>query len=267
MKKISFYFSFVICSLFVSKAYAQPCVDPNQIDLDVMCIQVYDPVCGCDGVTYTNSCHAINYGGVTSYTPGPCCVDQNQIDMDVVCTQVYDPVCGCNGVTYTNSCYATNYGGVTSFTAGPCSTTPTEECSDLNGIDFGQCLAILGYGVMNGSCNVISGCGEVVNNIDYSPAIYPTIEECQACLNSEVQTLNELYIQLYPNPAGEQINILLDEVASIDYSIIDLYGRTLSSGSLTEGLNSISLIEIGSGNYLIIFSKDDKKIVRTLQKL
>jgi len=48
------------------------CVDSSQIDLTALCPAVVDPVCGCNGVTYNNSCEAINYGGVTSYTAGPC---------------------------------------------------------------------------------------------------------------------------------------------------------------------------------------------------
>jgi hypothetical protein len=35
------------------------------------CIEVYDPVCGCNNVTYSNSCHA-ECAGITEYTMGKC---------------------------------------------------------------------------------------------------------------------------------------------------------------------------------------------------
>ena len=48
------------------------CVDSSLIDLTALCPTVYLPVCGCDSITYSNSCEALNYGGVVSYTDGAC---------------------------------------------------------------------------------------------------------------------------------------------------------------------------------------------------
>ena len=48
------------------------CIDPLLIDSTTACTFLWDPVCGCDGIEYANDCIAENYGGVTSWTSGPC---------------------------------------------------------------------------------------------------------------------------------------------------------------------------------------------------
>lgn len=47
------------------------CIDESKIDLNAACIEIYDPVCGCDDKTYPNSCYAQN-AGVKSFTNGEC---------------------------------------------------------------------------------------------------------------------------------------------------------------------------------------------------
>ena len=43
---------------FFSLAQDTDCIDSTAIDPDCMCIDMYDPVLGCNGITYTNQCYA-----------------------------------------------------------------------------------------------------------------------------------------------------------------------------------------------------------------
>lgn len=48
----------------------EDCIDISKISNNP-CIEIYDPVCGCDGATYSNSCKA-SVAGVSSFVPGIC---------------------------------------------------------------------------------------------------------------------------------------------------------------------------------------------------
>ena len=42
-----------------------------------------------------------------------------------------------------------------------------DACMDLENVDFGFCEMAMGIGVVGGECVYISGCGWVVDGIDY----------------------------------------------------------------------------------------------------
>ena len=50
------------------------CIDESKISSDYNCDDYYEPVCGCDGITYGNECYAEN-AGVTEWIDGECDLD------------------------------------------------------------------------------------------------------------------------------------------------------------------------------------------------
>ncbi|MEL6924942.1 MAG: Kazal-type serine protease inhibitor domain-containing protein, partial [Bacteroidota bacterium] len=213
--------------------------------ITLICTAAYDPVCGCDGMTYSNACVA-EASGVTSYTHGACgdgCVDPSKIDQETFCPTAYEPVCGCNDVTYPSACDA-EAAGVLSWTEGACSSS--SWCEKAKAIQCGDFLP---------NESTLQSSDPEVTNTNFSNLItsYP------GCSNKSFEAPENVYV-INKNTAGDlQIGLEIT-TPGVDLDLFLLQGtcdgvvclKSSTTSNTSTNNEGIILANAPIGTYYIV---------------
>ena len=98
-----------------------------------------------------------------------------------------------------------------------------------------MCEMVLGFGWINNHCSLISGCGFIVDNVNYSDFVYSSLFDCISASTLDVSekiSPSTFYLyQNHPNPFNPitQINYQLSKNSHIKIEVYDMMGKLVKT--------------------------------------
>ena len=186
-------------------------------------------------------CSAININSIflsdQCQQPVSCFVDPCTVSN---CSSNDSAECAAN---YCGGCYADYYQDDQLITC-----ENPGNMNDLSGVDFGLCDMALGFAWVNNHCGMISGCGYIVDDINYSNQFYSSLFDCisASTLKSENE-INPSVFRLYqnhPNPFNPttKIRYQLAKNSHVKIAVYNTMGKivkTLANEYQTAGFRSV----------------------------
>lgn len=255
---------------FAPHAQQADCIDVSLIDPTAPCLTIFDPVCGCDGFTYSNDCLATVVGGVISWTPGECTGNENITCLDLAgldfgaCDMVLgvaliDGECltisGCgttaqNGQDYGAFIFEDEAACLAACESGGGGDQPA-GCVDLGGVDFGDCDLVLGVAMIDGLCQDVSGCDNVTYDNSCTAYHLGGVQSWTEgpCSGNGLPELALVGIHVVPNPAVNTVS--LSRAMEAEVAVLDLAGRTLIAREHLPTGAELDVVGLPQGLYLL----------------
>ena len=89
-----------------------------------------------------------------------------------------------------------------------------------------------------------------------------TVTAVSSCLKKAIESVSDNLpeVEVYPNPAKDQLYIALSDQDLANYSIISLTGSIMANGQIVDGQRTIDITGIQAGLYVIVIQSENQVI-------